>query len=139
MNLKKLSQTLTKSSTPASRHSSERTNICLRLDLHGNVYNLRVQRELRHPTPGRLRIMSQREGCQLQVQLAQPFLLQSSKFSCPSVSNFPEFSETPPTFIIFVILRKALSPLLIEKIFFYGNKKIEIWVIIFNFNSLSHF
>ena len=59
MNLKKLSQTLTKSSTPASRHSSERTNICLRLDLHGNVYNVRVQIELRHPTPGRLRIMSQ--------------------------------------------------------------------------------
>ena len=59
MNLKKLSQTLTKSSTPASRHSSERTNISLRLDLHGNVYNVRVQIVLRHPTPGRLRIMSQ--------------------------------------------------------------------------------
>ena len=32
-------------------------------------------------------------GCQFQVQLSEPFLLQSSKFFCPS-----EFSETPPTF-----------------------------------------
>ena len=68
MNLKKLSQTLTKSSTPASRHSSERTNSSLRLDLRGNVYNVRVQIVLRHPTPGCLRIMSQQLPTMLKVR-----------------------------------------------------------------------
>jgi len=54
--------------------------------------------------------------------LSQPFLLQSSKFVCPSISKFPEFSERAPTFIICVFLRQVMA-LLIKKIFFYSKKK----------------
>ena len=62
-------------------------------------------------------------GCQLQVQLSQPFVFQSSKFLCLFVSKFSEFSETAPIFMIFIFLWQVTS-YIIENIF-TATKKLK--------------
>ena len=49
------------------------------------------------------------EGCQLQIQISQPFLHQFSKSLCPSSRGDPQVSETPPEVIFLMSIGRENS------------------------------